>query len=192
MAIGDQLNITARVRALLPSWFGSTTPLLTATLQSYAVTGAFVYSLYAYTKLQTRILTATDGWLDMIAADYFGTGLFRAAGQSDASFRTRIVASLLRERATHQAMVKVLQDITGRTPQVVELRRVLDTGAYGYLFGYGVRGAYGSLWPSVYQAFVIAYRPLAGSGFTASDADIFSAVDGVKPIGTVIWTAISN
>ena len=192
MAIGDQPNIAARLRALLPSWFGSTTPLLTATLQSYAMTGAFVYSLYAYAKLQTRILTATDGWLDMIAADYFGTGLFRTAGQSDASFRTRIVAGLLRERGTHQAMVKVLQDITGRTPQVVELRRVLDTGAYGYLYGYGVRGAYGSLWPNAYQAFVIAYRPLAGSGFTASDADIYAAVDGVKPIGTVIWTAISN
>lgn len=58
--------------------------------------------------------------------------------------------------------------------------------------GYGVRGAYGSVWPVPYQAFVTAFRPLAGSGYEATDADIYATIDGAKPVGTVVWAAISN
>jgi hypothetical protein len=193
MATGDQADLLGRLKALLPqNWFGGAPTLLTATLQGYAAAGAFVYSLYAYAKLQTRITTATDGWLDMIAADYFGSGLIRPFGQSDAIYRARILGNLLRPRATHDAMVRALTNLTGRAPRVIELGRPLDTGAYGYLFGYGAAGAYGSRWVSAYQAFVTAYRPLAGSGYSATDAEIYAAIEAVKPAATVIWTAISD
>jgi hypothetical protein len=192
MATGDQADLLGRLKALLPqNWFGATPTLLTAMLQGYAASGAFVYSLYAYAKKQTRITTATDGWLDMIAADYFGAGLIRPFGQGDDLYRARILSNLLRPRATHSAMVLALQTLTGRTPRVIELGRPLDTGAYGYLLGYGY-GAYSSAWPVAYQAFVTAYRPLAGSGYSATDAEIYAAIEAVKPIGTVIWTAISD
>lgn len=193
MATGDQPDLLKRLKALLPSnWFGDSPTLVNATLQAYAYAGAFVFSLYVYAKQQTRITTATDGWLDMIAADFFGTGLIRPTGQSDMTYRSRILSNLLRERATHNAIVKALTDLTGRAPLVVELGRALDTGAYGYLYGYGVRGAYGSQWSGPYQAFVTAFRPLAGSGYTVSDADIYATIEAVKPAATVVWTAISN
>ncbi len=96
----------------------------------------------------------------------------------------------------------------------------MDTGAYNTnIFGYGAAGGYGSLvLPS--QAFVIAYRP-AGSGIpyiagfgnpegayntpsqteyaslnqvigNVTDADIYAAIDAVKPAGSIIWTQLSN
>jgi len=220
MATGDQADILQRIKATLPRWFGDNTTIIDALLEGLAWAGSFVYSLWAYAKLQTRIKTATDGWLDMIAADFFGTMLRRSANQSDASFRTRIIINLIRERATRYAIIKVLQDLTGRTPIVFEPQRPLDTGAYGApISGYGMSGGYGSLLLPC-QAFVKAFRqtgtgiPLvAGYGISTggygvasraeyasmdmiqgaiSDADIYAAIDSVKVEGTTVWTRISS
>lgn len=225
MATGDQNDILQRLKGTLPRWFGDSTPILDALLQGLASAGAFVYSLWAYAKLQTRIKTATDGWLDMIAADFFGSSLLRAANQSDASFRARIIINLIRERATRAGLVKVLQDLTGRTPIIFEPQRPADTGAYSAPnSGYGIAGGYGSLLLPC-QAFVTAFRPtgsgipnVAGYGGSAgnpgpggygvasqleyasmamiqgavTDADIYAAVDSVKPAGTTLWTRINS
>lgn len=218
---GDQIDILARIKRALPgTWFGSESPLVDALLTGLAATSAFVYSLYLYAKLQTRVLTATDGWLDMIAADFFGASLQRAANQTDASFRARIIVNLFRERGTRAAIIKVLTELTGRAPVIIEPQRPADTGAYrAPNSGYGVAGAYGSL-QLPFQAFVQAYRP-AGSGIpnvagygistgayrtpsrsdyaslddivgAVADADIQAAVDSVKPAGTIIWMKISS
>lgn len=220
MATGDQSDILQRLKATLPRWFGDITPLLDALLQGLAWAGSFVYSLISYARLQTRIKTATDGWLDMIAADFFGTFLSRTANQSDASFRARIIINLIRERATRTGVVKVLQDLTGRTPMVFEPQRPADTGAYSAPnSGYGMAGGYGSLLLPC-QAFVTAYRPtgtgiplVAGYGISTggygvasraelasmdmiqgavTDADIYAAIDSVKPAGTTLWTRITS
>lgn len=163
MATGDQSDVLQRLKATLTRWFGDSNPLLDALLQGLAWAGNFVYSLVSYAKLQTRIKTATDGWLDMIAADFFGASLVRAANQSDASFRARIIINLFRERGTRNSIIKVLQDLTGRTPLIFEPTRPADTGAYGTnSIGYGVAGGYGSMLLP-YQGFVTAFRP-TGSG----------------------------
>lgn len=222
---GDQADIFARLKAILPArWFGSpadSTPILDAVLQGIANVLAFAYSLYAFAKLQTRVMTATGGFLDMISADFFGTSLPRKTGQSDASFRTLILANLFREKATRNAIVRVLTDLTGVAPLIVEPTRPQDTGAYGVpISGYGVAGAYGSMLLP-FQAFVNAYRPqstigianVAGYGISTggysepsqaeyadsqalltdvTDADIFAAVDAVKPAATIAWVRISN
>src|SRR5947207_74321 len=131
MAVGDQQNMLQRLKALIPAtWFGDTSPLLDALLNGLAKAASFSYSLILYATLQTRIKTATDGWLDMISADFFGSSLPRKANQSDASFRNRIVINLFRERATRNAVVKVLTDLTGRAPIIIEPQRPADTGAY--------------------------------------------------------------
>lgn len=222
MSIGDQQDIYRRLRGYLPPWFGdeAETPIINGLLQGLAYGGAYVHSLYAYARLQTRILTATDGWLDMIAADFFGSTIQRKANQSDASFRGTIILNLFRERATRNGMVKVLQDLTGRTPTIIEVTRPADTGAYGAPnSGYGVAGAYGSLLMP-YQCFVIAYRPLgtgipnvAGYGVSTggygqpsqadyaalasiqgavTDADIYAAIEATRPVGTTVWAAIQS
>ena len=222
MATGDQQDIFARIRGYLPRWFGDAaqSPILNGLLQGLAYSGAYVYGLYAYAKQQTRILTATDGWLDMIAADFFGLSVRRKTGQSDASFRANIVANLFRERGTRNAIIRVLTDLTGRPPTIIEPSRPADCGAYDAPnSGYGMAGAYGQV-SLTYQAFVQAYRPL-GSGIpnvagysivtagysvpsqgeyvdasmssnTVSDADIYAAIESVRPAASIIWTRISS
>ncbi len=222
MAVGDQQDIYRRLRGYLPPWFGDEvdTPIVNGLLQGLAFGAAYVYSLIGYARLQTRIKTATDGWLDMIAADFFGDDLLRAANQSDDSFRARIILNLFRERATRAGLIRVLQDLTGRTPVVIEPTRPADTGAYSVpTSGYSLAGAYGSL-SLPFQAFVIAYRPIGGgipniAGYGVStgayrtpsqgeyaslsmiqgalpDAAIYEAIDGVKPVGTIVWTSIQS
>lgn len=220
MAIGDQNDIFGRIKAVLPRWFGPASPLLDGLITGLANAEAFAYSLYLYAKLQTRIKTATDGWLDMVAADFFGLSLQRAANQTDASFRARIVANLFRERGTRNAINKVMTDLTGRAPIIFEFQRPLDTGAYGAPnIGYGMAGGYGSMVIS-YQALVKVFRPsstgipfVAGygtspGGYSApsradyaplsqitgvvADADLYAAIDSVRPAGSIIWVQINS
>ncbi|MDN2676697.1 hypothetical protein [Janthinobacterium sp. SUN033] len=217
---GDQSDIVARIKSVLPPWFGPVPDLIDALVHGLANVSAFTYSLFQYAVLQTRIKTATDGWLDMIAADFFGNALIRAANQSDASFRARIIINLFRERATRNAITRVLTDLTGRAPIIIEPQRPADTGAYSAPnSGYGVAGAYGSMLLP-FQAFVQAYRPassgipyIAGygsppGGYSApsrasyatmsqstgavTDADLYAAVDSVKPVGTIVWMNIRS
>lgn len=220
MATGDRSDQIRRLRALLPRWFGDRPPTLEALLGGFAYVQAFVFDLIAYAKLQTRVRTATGGWLDLISADFFGNSLPRAAAQSDTSFRNLIIANLIRRRGTRADVVAVLESLTGRKPDVFEPRRVLDTGAYGApLSGYGAAGGYGSILLP-YQAFVTAYQPLGTgipliSGYNipaggygipsraaygdfstitepVSVTDIFSAIDSVKPAGVIAWARIGT
>lgn len=190
MATGDQNDVLGRLRTLLPRWFSDTATLLTATLQGYAWAAAFIYSLYVYARQQTRIATATDGWLDMIAGDFFGSALPRKAGQSDASYRTAIQINIFRERGTRAGLVKVIQDITGIKPVIWEPRRALDTGAYGIGYGYGAAGAYSTAAAMPYTALVTVFRPTLASGLSVTDSDIYAAVESVRPAGTVLWVCI--
>jgi hypothetical protein len=179
-----------------------------------------MYSLIAYAKLQTRIATATDGFLDLVAFDYFGSYIARRVNELDASLRARIKQNLLRQKATRAGIIKLLTDLTGNVPVVFEPWRPLDCGAYGKnIFGYGVAGGYGSV-VVPYQAFVTAYRPLTqgipfvagygnsqGAYSTASsgewanlsesagsvtDADIYAAIADAKVEGTLVWVRIED
>lgn len=134
--IGDFDDIFGRLKAKLPSrWFGGwadALPVFDGVLAGIASLLSFAYSLYAYARLQTRIMSATDGWLDMIAADFFGPDqVRRKTGQSDTSYRLVILANLFREKATRGAIVSILTSLTGRAPTIIEPTRPADTGAYG-------------------------------------------------------------
>ena len=125
MATGDQTDILSRLKALLPTrWFGTradTPDDVDGVMTGAANALAFIYSLYAYAKQQTRIATATDGWLDMIAADFFGAALLRKTGQSDTSYRAAINARLLREKGTRNAVTIALTALTGRAPTIISI-----------------------------------------------------------------------
>lgn len=176
MATGDQADITSRLQQLMPhGWFpNGLSAIRDALLAGIANMLAFIYSMLAYVRLQTRIATATDGFLDLIAADFFGLSFQRKANENDASYSTRIAANIFLERATRRGLVNMLTRLTGRVPLVVEPSRPADTGAYTIASGYGVAGAYGSL-VLPYQSFVTAFRPVAISG----------SLSGVIPYGLV-------
>lgn len=218
--IGDKEDIISRIKHLLPNgWFHDETPILDALLAGPAYAFAFVYGLIQYTKLQTRISTATDYFLDLISIDFFGKKLPRRTNEQDSAFRSRILSMLFRERGTRKGIIQALETLTGRTPIVFEPTRPADTGAYNTnTLGYGSAGGYGSMLLP-YQAFVIAYLPsgsgvpnVTGYGFGAggygvgaseyasldmiqgavTDQDIYDTVDAVKPAGTTLWTRIAS
>lgn len=221
MATGDINDITARIKALLPnSWFRDSTPVLNTVLAGIGWALSMVYGLTTYAKLQTRIATATDGFLDLISFDFFGIGLQRNPIEGDSAFRARIQAQMFLEKATRHGLIRTLQLLTGRTPWVFEPARPADTGAYcTNTMGYGVAGGYGSL-RVPFQAFVVAYRPIGQgipniAGYTnpegaystpsqaeyanpsliqgaVTDAAIYAAISNVAPVGTIIWTRISS
>jgi hypothetical protein len=220
MAIGDTKDTTNRLWALLPfSWFSkAATPFLSSLLAAPAAALSWLFSLYAYAKLQTRIATATDGFLDLIAQDYFGIALVRSLGQTDTAFRARILAGLFPQRVTRGAIVSILTTLTGYVPRVIELQNPGDIGGYRMPnCGYGVAGAYGSkVMP--FQVFVTAYRPpisgvplvagyrstiggygVGGIEYTTranvtgpTDANIVAAIESVRPAAVTVWTQISN
>jgi hypothetical protein len=164
--VGDQSDIVARIQAVLPSrWFADISPVLSGILNGIASAWATIYNQLSYSRIQTRIKTSTDVWLDMASLDFFGADLPRRLNESDADFRQRILLEMVRVRGTRPAVVSALVDLTGRAPIIVEPWRPADTGAWGssgvgyYGLAYGEAGAWGSH-AMPYEFFVTAYRPV--------------------------------
>jgi hypothetical protein len=220
--IGDQNDMATRIKAVLPArWFPDVTPILDALLSGLGQAASWAYSLLGYAKLQTRIATATNGWLDLVAQDCFGTLLVRELGETDASLRSRIFLELLRPRATRAALAKQIQDITGSPGWMFEPSRPADTGCWGGLLSYGGPGAGGAGgWGNLglpFQTFVVAHRPHSGGvpsvacygggpgGYgqgaieyadasvtgTGKDAEILAAIAGIMPACAIAWTRIA-
>ena len=211
---GDQADILARLRALLPkSWFPISAPNLDASLAGAAWAFSSAYAQQTYIRLQTRIKTATDGWLDMISGDFFGSALPRFVNETDGAFRARILANLFVKGPTRKCMYNVLYLLTGRAPIIFEPQNATDTGGYDGGAYYDIAGGWGD--PAAYQSFVTVYRPLGTSSdlgewdeYTFSydtfgaysdttydditDAALIAAVESTKALGTVVWMRISN
>ncbi len=221
METGDVSDIKARIRALLPAgWFpdADQSPILESVITGPATGLAWAYSLLTFVKQQARIATATGGFADLVSFDYFGYGLLRFSGESDAAFSARIRAEILRERNTRHALSQVLIDLTGRTPIIHEGWEPGDNGAYdetsptgngslGALAYDQGTGAWGEDASTVYvqpasagaghgqvsfegQVFVTVFRPTDGR--TYSDAMVYTAIERVRTAGTVIWAQITN
>ncbi len=167
MSIGNQQDFIERLRAVFPpNWFGDDAINFDALLAGHAQNLSFIYTMYAYVLLQTRIKTATDNNLDLISQDFFGASLPRRANESDTAFRTRILSQLFQERATRPGIYKMLLLLTGNAPDMFEPWRPADCGGYNIAssMGYGVAGRYGSAdYP--YQGFIIVYAH-PGNGFS--------------------------
>jgi hypothetical protein len=129
--IGDQADVLNRLKSVLPPWFGTNTPVLDAALSGFAYVASGVYSLVQYAILQARIKTATDGWLDLIARDFFALTFQRRALEPDPAYRARIVAEIVRPRVTRIAVSNAVADLTGIAPVIFEPARCMDTGTFG-------------------------------------------------------------
>lgn len=164
MATGDKNDILSRLKALLPAgWFSDTASNLNALLSGPANALSSVYNLIAYVRLQCRIKTATDGFLDMISLDYFGDQLPRYQKESDTAFRNRIIANLLSEKGTRAGLIRAVTLLVGVAPWFFEPGRVQDTGGWGHGntyngLAYGYAGGWGSLQLNC-QAFMKVARP---------------------------------
>ena len=177
--------------SVLPArWFPAldAAPVLNGLLSGLGQAWSFAYDLLAYAVDQARIATATGAFLDMISADFNGTSLLRKPGEGDIAFRARIVANLLRERATRLAVEDAVTSLTGGAVTVFEPMRPADTGAYASLAlpaiggggGYGIATLrYGSL-SAPYQVFIDASHPTTGTVAlgVAGYASISSVGDG--------------
>lgn len=210
--IGDITDLAARLKAQIPSsWFKSS-PKFDATLQGPAWALSTIYSQITYAALQTRIATATDGYLDLIANDFFGTNLPRLTNETDGAYRTRILANLFVKGPTRANMSAVLTLITGRTPDIFEPSNTNDSGGWDGAFYWdtGV-GKWGD--PMPYQSFVTAYRPLTNAQSlgeldswrwswdsygawsdqqitSVTDAAIIAAVESTRMTGSIVWMRI--
>lgn len=212
--IGDADDMVARLRLVLPrGWFANTAPLLDALLAGLGTCWSAVYLLIQNVKSQARLASASGSYLDLAAADFFGSGLVRRVGEGDASFFVRIKQELLRPRSNRLAMGLILAELTGRDPVVFEPARATDTGGYSVGgVGYGVAGGWGNL-HLPYQVFIRAFRPQGGgiaqyAGYgsggvpaygnlsmvntVVSDADIYAAAASVLPVATQAWVSIEG
>lgn len=217
--IGDTTDFARRLRAVLPAgWFPDVTPTLDALLQGLGQGWADLYAMLGTTSIQARLLTVQGSFLDLAAADYRGAGgLLRRAGESDTLYRARLLPIFV-DRATRAAMTARMLTLTGNVPTIFEPTVPSDTGGYGIACGYSVGGGYGSLvLPD--QFFVTVQRPsgagipsVAGYGSPSggygvgaieyadlsmelqhvTDADIYAAVNDVRPVGSVAWVALTG
>lgn len=166
---GDVGDVVARIRAALPKrWFGETSPNLDAILTGLATPWSWLYGMVGYVSSQSRLATATDRWLDLLAVDFLGPYFRRQPGESDQSFRTRISMARMRARATRPAMISGLSALCGTPPAIFEPSRCADTGAYAahtlsrpvqsFGLAYGRTGGWGSL-NLPWQIFITVARP---------------------------------
>ena len=140
--------------------------MLDAVLAGLGSAWAAMYALLTYTKLQTRIATATGFFLDLIALDFFGNSLVRQNAEPDVAFQARIRRNIFAARGTRAALALALTNLTDRPPAIFEPANTEDTGGYGTEaqgggMGYCVAGGYGSLLLP-FQCFVTAFRPVVG------------------------------
>ena len=217
--IGDMQDMIARMKAVLPrGWFADSTPVLDGLLTGMSEAWTWIYQQVQVVRAQARIATANGLFLDIIASDFFGAALQRLPSETDDALRTRIQREMFRPRATRDAVIAVVQDITGQRPLVFEPARPADVGGYVVAGGYSVTGGWGNL-GLPFQCFITAYRPL-GAGIASvagwatpsggygigsieyvslsmiqgpvTDDAIFRAIAAVLPAATVGWTRITN
>ncbi|MEW9304567.1 hypothetical protein [Labrys neptuniae] len=218
MATGDTNNMLARLKAVLPArWFPDTSPILDALLSGFASAASWVYGLIQYAKLQTRIATATDGFLDLAAYDFFGRRIKRRKSQTDISFRRTIQDEVLRERVTRPGVQKAVADLTDNKVTIFEAFNPHDTGGWGVMFAFNMAGAWGSN-TLPYTMFITAVQPQGAgipniSGFNSpqsgwgagmfyladlsgvtgevTNQDIYDTVEASRAAGVTCWVNIA-
>ena len=222
--IGDTNDMAGRLRAILPAgWFGEAddTPVLTSLLLGIGTAFSSFWSLLQSVITQTRIITASGGFLDMISADFFGAGLVRLPDEQDDAFRTRILEGILRPRGTRAALTLGMLQLTGNNPVIFEPANTSDTGGYsiggiGYGAGAAGGGGGGGGWGSLalpFQFFITVFRPSGGgiaelAGYGSGgipvygslsmetvglpDSVIVASIPPLLPTATTAWMRLSG
>ena len=142
----DGPGFAARLAGLFPPGWAAPEALknnggVYGLLLTWANELAIILSEVTYAQGSARTTTAVAPELDLAAVDYFGTGLTalpRVAGESDSSYRARILAALFPEGATRKAVSDAVKRVTGVAPRIIEPWSPLDTGVIDGAGGAGM------------------------------------------------------
>jgi hypothetical protein len=216
--IGDQQDVLRRQRATLGSgWFPDQSPVLDAVLSGFSLVGSQAHSLLMYVRQQGRIKTASDGFLDLIAFDFFGLRVKRRNGQGDDQLRATIIAEIFRDRVTRTGIQKAVGDLTGFDVRMFEPFNARDTGGFNtpYL-GWNCLGRWGSLMLPR-QIFIATLNPRGAGipnvgGFNdghggwdkapgmwgsptlikgaVTQADVYDVINATRAMGVTPWVSI--
>jgi hypothetical protein len=181
---GDQADMVGRLRLTLPAgWFSDSAGVLHGVLSGLAAAWVALYDLLAMVRLQSRLATATLGFLDLACIDYFGGRLSRRTAETDAVLRARLQRALGRTRGTRASLLDAAVE-TGHTAVVFEPARPADTGAYSTPGGlaWGVTGGWGSL--AMPLECLVTVTPVA-----ATD-DVRPALAEAMPAGGAAWVRV--
>lgn len=223
MATGDQDDLISRLQRWLPTgWFPTTkdeAPRLYSVLAGFASLLSQIYLAIQYVRLQTRLATLTDGFVDLASADFFGDRLPRLNAESDDRFSMRVRLEIFRKKLTREAIDELLFQMTGAHPLIVELERPADIGGWGCRRAWGVAGPWGGRadspavfittkhagqfgvplvngwgcyaggWGVGRQVWADADM-ITGTGFT--DAQIMAALNRIRAAGVTYWVNITN
>lgn len=198
MSLGDIEDFRRRLRKLIPtSWFPNPAPILWGLLSGPAYVLQSSYALFKYARAQARMATTTDAFLEISALDFVGLRIQRRAGETDISFRGRIINETLRPRNTREAIIIAITELTGRPPQIFAPWNTGDVGALDVgTLACDVAGCVGTgidAQTSIpFTYFINVFRPLVGSGITVSDAEIYAAVNAVTAAGITAWVSIQS
>jgi hypothetical protein len=161
MPLYDQDDMLKRLLGQLPAgWFGTEHPTLDAIMTAFAAMYAEIEAEAQYLKDQMRIATADLPFLELMGYDYLNGQFPPRYQESPNTYRVRLKANILRERNTRQAYISVLQDLTGRTPIVLEGFMPLDTNYLNGGFVLGINSLGSGLEAEIT---IIAFRPFNNS-----------------------------
>lgn len=209
MALGDQNDISGKLRSLIPGgWFSFLAPIRDIVLYGLASSLNFIYNLLQVVSLQTRIATSQGWFLDLTAWDFFGVRFLRRTNETDASFLPRLQAELVRSRNTRASLIQALFDLTGIKPQIFDPASPDDCGAIGIgtiaIAGGSFAGA-GCIGSTnlALQVFVIAHRPpgqgvpnIPGIGYAGLGDGSLQIIDNASLQSTVpdseIYATVAN
>src|SRR4051794_28663458 len=144
---GDQADIIGRIRLTLPArWFADDSPVLDGLLAGFGAAWASLYDLLQFVKRQSRLLTATGGFLDLASRDFFADRVPRRLAEADEDYRSRIGRAMRSERGTRAGLIAAAAE-AGFALRVFEPAQPRDTGVFGdpSTMAWGVCGAWGSL-----------------------------------------------
>lgn len=183
---GDQTDVVSRLRLTLPEgWFEDDGPVVGGLLAGLGSAWAGLYGLLGVVRLQSRLATAVEQFLDLACLDYFGGRLPRRAGETDATLRARLSRAMRRERGTRAGLIAAAAE-AGYSAVVFEAARPRDTGAYNTPGGlaWGVAGGWGSLaMPLECLVTVTAVAPVT---------DVRPELVAALPAGGVAWVRVAS
>ncbi len=220
----DEAGFAQRLIANTPQQWSSDAAkaqggVLYALMAAVGASLSYLQSGMQYGQDSIYIQSAVGAALDLVSQDYFGSSLPRYPGETDASFRARIQATLFQPAATTAAVSGAITRLVGVAPRIMFPWSPASTGVWDGCYWDVDTAQTPFRWADYlpYQGFIISQFPgstvLNGNAMPALDDGIFwdspgqflgelsygggqqsldQTINTVKPEGTVAWVQIAT